>query len=122
MQKPNPSESGLPHPSKNIVAFRAKTNDGRIIIQAFDLDQQKKLKDVRIQGAFSFWTWASEDVLALVTNNAVYHLEVSKGVEQHAKIVDRRGNMVGCQIINYRLDPQGLYATISGKFCFGSVG
>lgn len=116
MRKPNPSESGLPHPTRNAVAFRANSNDGKVIVQIFDLGQQKKLKDARVPGRFSFWTWVNDNIVGLVTSEAVYHLDITKGVQQADKVVDRRGNIAGCQIISYGLDPQGKYATISGKF------
>ena len=115
MRKPNPSEGSLPHLNDNIIAFRAKTNTGGTIVQVYHFAEQKKLKDVKIQEPFSFWRWVSNDILAVVTKNAVYHLDLTKEAGQSAKIVDRRGNMVGCQIINYTLDPQGKYASISGK-------
>lgn len=113
MQKQNPSESGLPHPTKNIIAFRAKAEDN-LIVQIFNLDNQGKLKSVKIQGTFAYWSWVSDDILGLVTNNAVYHLDITQGIDQFAKIVDRKGNIESCQIISYKLDPQGKYASISG--------
>ena len=115
MQKQNPSESGLPHPTKNIMAFRAKAPDGDVvIIQIFNLDNQSRLKSVKIPGTYAFWSWVSESIVGLVTNDAVYHLDITAGPDAFIKIVDRKGNMEGCQIISYNLDPQGKYASISG--------
>lgn len=113
MQKQNPSESGLPHPTKNIIAFRMK-QDETVLIQVFNLDNQSKLKSLKIPGNFAFWSWVSNDVLGFVTNDAVYHLDLTQGPDQFSKIVDRKGNIEGCQIISYKLDPQGKYASISG--------
>lgn len=117
MRKANPSDGGLPHPTSNIVAFRAKSNDGKLIVQVFDLGQQKKLKNVRVVGRFSYWRWVNNTTLGLITNDAIYHLDTTKAADQVDKVLDRRGNMVGCQVISYGLDPQGKFATISGK-CF----
>lgn len=121
MRKANPSDSGLPHPSSNITAFRAKTNDGKVIIQVFDLGQQKKLKDVRITGTFSYWRWVNDNILGFVSNDAIYHMDITQDPSQCDKVLDRRGNMIGCQVISYGLDPQGKYATISGKIFFNSL-
>lgn len=113
-RKVNPSESGLPHPSQNIIAFRANTNDGKIVVQIFDLGKTQKLKDVRISGRFSFWKWVNETTVGLITNDSIYHLDITTGAQDSKKILQRRGNMLGCQIINYGLNDAGTYATISG--------
>lgn len=115
MQKQNPSDSGLPHPTKNIIAFRAKSpTDDQLVVQVFNLDGQQKLKSLKLPGTFAFWSWVSETVLGLVTNDSIYHLDISQGPEQFAKIVDRKGNIETCQIISYKLDPQAKFASISG--------
>jgi clathrin heavy chain len=78
------------------------------------MDNQTKLKNIKVTGTFAFWAWVSESIVGLVTNDAIYHLDVSQGPDQITKIVDRKGNIETCQIISYKLDPQGKYASVSG--------
>ena len=53
-KKQNPSEAGLPHPSKNIVAFRAKVEND-VFVQVYNLESNppQKLKSVRIPGTYA---------------------------------------------------------------------
>ena len=116
MQKQNPSDSGLPHPTKNIIAFRAKSTqeEATIVVQVYNLDNQGKLKNLKLPGVFSYWSWVSESILGIVTGDSIYHLDITQGVDQQTKIVDRKGNIESCQIISYKLDPQAKFASISG--------
>lgn len=74
----------------------------------------RKIKDVRINGKFSYWTWANNDILAFVSNDSVYHLDITKDLGQNDQVIQRKGNIEGVQIISYNLDPSGSYASISG--------
>jgi clathrin heavy chain len=95
------------------MAFRAKAEEF-LVVQIFNLDNQQKLKSVKITGTFAYWSWVSDTIVGLVTNDSVYHLDITQGADQFTKIVDRKGNIETCQIISYKLDPQGKYASISG--------
>lgn len=49
MRNNTPIDAGLPHPKKNILAFRVAQGDNNIV-QVFDLTggARKKIKDVKI--------------------------------------------------------------------------
>lgn len=78
MRNNTPIDAGLPHPKKNILAFRATQGDTNII-QIFDLTggQRKKIKDVKLTGKYAYWSWASDDILGFVTDSSVYHLDLT---------------------------------------------
>ena len=50
-----------------------------------------------------FWKWINVNTVALVTEGAVYHWSM-EGDSAPTKMFDRHPNLVGCQIINYRVD------------------
>jgi clathrin heavy chain len=96
MRNNTPIDAGLPHPKKNILAFRAIQGDNNVV-QIFDLTggQRKKIKDVKISGKYAYWSWANDDILGFVTDSSVYHLDLTQGLESSSKMMDRRANMVG---------------------------
>ena len=82
-QKQNPSDSSLTHPTRNIKAFRAdKNNDQNNHIQIYDLDGPTPLKKVQIKGKFAYWKWVNSSTLAFITTDKVYHLDITKGLDE----------------------------------------
>ena len=68
-----------------------------------------------------FWKWYSPTTLGLVTDTAVYHWSI-EGDSTPIKVFDRHASLAGCQIINYRVNPDekwmlliGISATPQGR-------
>lgn len=63
-----------------MVAFRADIKkNGNNVVQVYDLSTLKPLKKVQISGKFAYWSWVSPNILAFITNQAIYHLDITKG-------------------------------------------
>jgi len=92
-RKPNKADSVLMHPSQNIIALKAKSDGAGCILQVFNMAEKQKLKSVEIQEQVSFWKWATNDKLAVVTPNSVYYLDLNKPMDSYQKVMDRFDNV-----------------------------
>lgn len=60
-----------------------------------------------------FWKWISLNTLALVTDTSVYHWSM-EGDSTPVKMFDRHSSLNGCQIINYRCNPNQQWLLLVG--------
>jgi len=117
INKPNKADSCLPNPVDNLIAFRMNM-DGATLIQIYDLGKGTKLKSVELTETFTYWKWVNKDVIAIVGDTSVFHLNVYDEKQTALdKVFERSGNLAPgnkCQIINYSLDPNGRYCYLAG--------
>jgi clathrin heavy chain len=103
------AEAALMNPVQNIIALRSA-----LILQIFNLDAKAKLKSHTMPEAVVFWKWTSPTNLALVTAHSVYHWSLD-GQAAPVKFFDRHASLgANCQIINYRVAPDGKWAVLGG--------
>ena len=99
------------HWSREIIALRAQ---GRTL-QVFDLASKHKLKSTTMGEDISFWKWISETTLGLVTDQSVYHWDITNASQAAPiKVFDRNANLSGCQIINYRANADAKWMVVVG--------
>jgi len=60
-----------------------------------------------------FWKWISVNTVGLVTEAAVYHWTM-EGETPPTKVFDRHPTLTGCQIINYRIEPDEKWLCLVG--------
>ena len=66
------------HLKENIVALKAGMEGGKgHILQIFNMERKEKLNNLEFQDNIVFWRWVAEDILAVVTTTAVYHVSIS---------------------------------------------
>lgn len=70
------AEGIVMHPERNVLAVRA-TKGETCIIQIFDMDVGKKLKQVEIKEAVTYWKWINNDTLAAIGKVGVYHIDIN---------------------------------------------
>jgi len=70
------ADSILMHKERNVIAVRAQQGDATVV-QVFDMEQSKKLKQGQVPDTVVFWRWISTTKLALIGKQAVYHLDIS---------------------------------------------
>ena len=95
---PITADSAIMHPKDKIIALKADKT-----LQIFNLDAKRKLKTTSMSDNVIFWKWIDDEMLALVTDNSVYHWGI-KDDSAPKKVFDRHANLAGSQIINYRTD------------------
>lgn len=108
-RKPMQVQAALMNPVQNILALR---NDQ--MVQIFHLDAKQKLKSHQMTEPVVYWKWTSPANLAMVTAKSVYHWALD-GPGQPVKVFDRHPTLgANCQIINYRVSPDGKWAVLGG--------
>jgi clathrin heavy chain len=66
--------------------------DGTTIIQVYDCTSGfSKLKSADLTEQFIYWKWVSQDILAVVSDSAVYHLNLVDDSTTFTKVFDRSG-------------------------------
>ena len=60
-----------------------------------------------------FWKWTAVNNIGMVTETAVYHWSID-GDSAPVKVFDRHASLAGCQIINYRVNPEGNWMVLVG--------
>ncbi|KAI0987660.1 hypothetical protein GJ496_003725 [Pomphorhynchus laevis] len=100
IRRPITADSAIMHPTEKIIALKA----GRTL-QIFNIGTKTKIRGHNLSEDCQFWKWISPSIVALVTDNAVYHWNIDGDENQGpVKMFDRHSILNGCQIINYRTD------------------
>lgn len=72
----NKAESVIAHPTKNINAVRAQSQNGNIIIHIYNMDTKEKLVQKEMEETIKFWKWVNDNTLGIVGNKSIYHLNL----------------------------------------------
>lgn len=105
------ADNAIMHWTREIIALKANERT----LQVFDLGEKKKLQSATMSQSVVFWKWISETTLGLITDTSVYHWDViDPNPTSPVKVFDRSDNLIGCQIINYRVEKQGLWMVVVG--------
>lgn len=108
------AESIIMHPERNVLAVRATKGDATVI-QIFDMEAGKKLKQAEIREPVTYWRWISNEVLAAVGKVGVYHINMNdqSGAQ---KMFDRAAAMANCNIMSYNVDADNKWCTLIGLY------
>ncbi|CAG8535423.1 3237_t:CDS:10 [Ambispora leptoticha] len=109
LKRPIGADAAIMHPKEKKLALKASRQ-----LQVFNLEQKVKVKAHNMHEDVVFWKWINDTTLGLVTNSAVYHWSMEDETSPPEKIFDRHGNLVGCQIINYRVSSDGRWMVLIG--------
>lgn len=71
-------------------------------LQLFNLTTKQKVISYLSPDEVLFWSFLAPDLLALVTQSAVYHWDISAPTNTPVKQFDRHPSLAGAQIIGYR--------------------
>lgn len=94
-KRPISAESSLMNPSKNILALKAGQT-----VQVYDLDKKTKINSHVLKEPAIFCKWISDDIMAIVTEYAVYHWDFANA--DPVKAFDRSPDLRNHQIIHYK--------------------
>ena len=96
------------NPDEKILALQAKNpkNAAQTIVQVFNFETRKKLADKKFDEKIVYWKWATNKILAIVTKESVYHMDISTDPGTCEVHMARKGNLAkgNCQIISYSLE------------------
>ncbi|EOO02633.1 putative clathrin heavy chain protein [Phaeoacremonium minimum UCRPA7] len=110
-RRPIKADSAIMHWTRNIIALKAQSRT----LQIFDLEQKAKLKSATMGEDVVFWKWISDTTIGLVTDSAVFHWDVFDQTQAApVEVFKRNPNLVGCQIINYRVNVDAKWMVVVG--------
>lgn len=72
-----------------------------------------KVKSHMMNDEVVFWKWVNNQTIGIVTEGTVYHWSI-EGEAGPVKQFDRVPSLSGCQIINYRIDPEDKWLCLVG--------
>ena len=80
------------------------------------MNEKQKVKNVDFPEAISYWRWATEEKLAIVSANSVYYIDISKPGDTYTKVMDRKDNLrdQNTQIIGYQTDSSEKWGALYG--------
>ncbi|KAF2810277.1 clathrin heavy chain [Mytilinidion resinicola] len=111
IRRPIKADSAIMHWNRQIIALKAQQRT----LQIFNLEAKAKLKSTTMNEDVVFWKWFSETSLGLVTDNSVYHWDIFDPAQAAPqKMFDRTPNLMGNQIINYRVSDDGNWSVVVG--------
>ena len=114
-RKMGKSDAVMMHPSKNIMAVRAKNNNA-CIIQVYNLDSKQKIKDISVNFDVTFWTWLSDSVIGLVSPTSVFLLSIEDNNSPPKKAFDRQGSLANSNVfvMGLQVDKNLQWFSLSG--------
>ncbi|TMW39874.1 hypothetical protein DOY81_015046, partial [Sarcophaga bullata] len=107
-RRPISADSAIMNPASKVIALKAQKT-----LQIFNIEMKSKMKAHTMTEDVVFWKWISLNTLALVTETSVYHWSM-EGDSTPLKMFDRHSSLNGCQIINYRCNPNQQWLLLVG--------
>jgi len=103
-----------------MIVVRADKPGMGTVIQCYDLDKGAKTCQFVCKEKISFWTWVTDNKLALVGQNSVYHCDLEsasdQGTNEPKKVFDRNADMANCQIMSYDMCSDGKWCYLIGLY------
>jgi len=81
----------------------------------FNLETKQKLKQTELTDSVRLWKWISEDELAFVCKQSVYHTSI-KDETAPTKMFDLEQKFSNCQIMNYDVDASKKWCFVNGIY------
>ncbi|RZF40357.1 hypothetical protein LSTR_LSTR008787 [Laodelphax striatellus] len=100
----------------NIIFLKETTKVGHKKLQIIDFNSRNQIKQFVMDNDIVFWKWISENVIALLTEKALYHWSV-EGDSDPVRIFDRHANLKENQIISYKTDTAFDWLLLIGLSC-----
>lgn len=105
------ADSAILHPSQFVISLRANGTT----LQIFNLATKQRLKSFTLDQPVVYWKWLNEEVLGLITANAIYTWSVFDGSNQGpSKLTDTHASLNNAQIINFVAEPDLNWFAVTG--------
>ncbi|KAL4223945.1 hypothetical protein ACF0H5_017404 [Mactra antiquata] len=104
------ADSVLMNPTKPIIALKAEQR-----FEIFNVETKLMLTKTKIHDPVCYWTWLTSDLIAIVTDSAVYHWNLFKTKDsQPEKVFLRHARLTFCEITSYKADSSLRWFAITG--------
>lgn len=105
------ADSAIMHPDQFVISLRANGTT----LQIFNLETKQRLKSSTVDQPVVFWRWLTNEVLGLITTNAIYTWNVFDGTNNGpVKLTDRHQVLNNAQIINFVAEPDLGWFAVTG--------
>ncbi|XP_059169269.1 clathrin heavy chain-like isoform X1 [Physella acuta] len=84
--------------------------------EVFNLDTKELVNKVKFHEPVIFWTWLTADVIAMVTDSAVYHWSINEreAATTPEQIFVRHNRLAFTEIVGYKGDPSLRWLALTG--------
>lgn len=104
------ADSVLMNPTKPIIALKAEQR-----FEVFNVETKLLLTKTKIHDPVCYWTWLNSDILAIVTDTAVFHWSLFKTKDsQPDKVFLRHSRLAFSEITSYKADNSLRWFAITG--------
>ncbi|XP_076453102.1 clathrin heavy chain 2-like [Babylonia areolata] len=106
------ADSVLMNPTQPIIALKAGFR-----FEIFNLDTKTLIGRTHLHEPVSFWTWLNSDIVAIVTDTAVFHWDMwqASNINSTAeRVFSRHHRLAFSEIVSYKADPSVKWLAITG--------
>lgn len=103
------ADSVLMNPVQPIIALKAGFR-----FEVFNLDTKMLIGRTHLHEPVSFWTWLNSDIVAIVTDTAVFHWDLWQGDSPPERVFSRHHRLAFSEIVSYKADPSVKWLAITG--------
>ncbi|XP_070571471.1 clathrin heavy chain 1-like [Ptychodera flava] len=107
---PSTAESAAMNPTIPLLALKGGRH-----IEIFDLELKKMKYRCTMDSKIAYWTWVNAEVIAIVTNTAVYHWNIA-GEREPSRVFQRNSRLRRCQLIAYKTDKPMRWMALTGLY------
>lgn len=103
------ADSVYMNPTQPIIALKAGFR-----FEAFNLDTKLLIGRTHLHEPVSYWTWLNSDIIAIVTDTAVFHWDLWQGDSPPERVFLRHHRLAFSEIVSYKADPSLKWLAITG--------
>ncbi|XP_005106091.1 clathrin heavy chain 1 [Aplysia californica] len=103
------ADSVLMNQSQPLIALKAGQR-----FEVFNLDTKELISKIKFHELVIFWTWLTTDVIAMVTDSAVYHWSIHKETAPTEQVFLRHNRLAFTEIVSYKADPSLKWLALTG--------
>lgn len=103
------ADSVLMNPTQPIIALKAGFR-----FEVFNLDTKLLIGRTHLHENVSYWTWLNSDIVAIVTDTAVFHWDLWQGDSPPERIFTRHHRLAFSEIVSYKADPSIKWLAVTG--------
>lgn len=107
--KPIEADSVQVNPSQPIIAVKCGQK-----LEVYNFETNAMISKSTIHEPIAFWTWLNTDVIAMVTENFIYHWDLGKDNYPIEKMFMRHNRLTFSEIIGYKADASLKWLAITG--------
>nr|XP_022339622.1 clathrin heavy chain 2-like [Crassostrea virginica] len=109
--EPIKADSVQLNPSQPVIAVKCGQK-----LEVYNFETKAMISKSRIHEPIAFWTWLNSDVIAMVTENFIFHWDLRQDDIPPEKMFMRHYRLAFSEIIGYKADVNLKWLAITGLF------